>query len=147
MRSLSRLLAAERIIWTGGDSKEEVLGRLVEAVVRTVPTIETDALLRTVLEREGLHSTGIGLGLALPHARLPMVKDFVVALGVHRGGLPFGSFDGRPVHILALVVGPTNKEDEYLKVLSRVSRFLRAQRDAVLSAADAAAVHALSLDY
>jgi len=147
MRSLSRLLAPERIIWTGGDSKDEVLGRLVDALVRTAPTMDAEALLRTVLEREGLHSTGIGLGLALPHARLTVSKEFIVALGIHAAGIAFGSFDGRPVHILALVVGPANQEDEYLKVLSRISRFLRAEKDAILSAADASAVHALSLNY
>lgn len=147
MRALSRLLAVERIVWLGGDTREEVLRRLVEALVRTAPSLDEEALYRTVLERESLHSTGIGLGLAIPHARLAGMRDFVVALGIHARGVSFGAFDGKPVRILALVVGPPQDEDAYLRVLSRTSRFLRAERDRILTAPDAEAVHTLALDH
>ena len=65
-----------------------------------------------------------GLKLAVTHAKLPGVKDFVVALGIHRRGLPFESLDDRPVHILVMIVGPNSQQEEYLKVLSRVTSFL-----------------------
>jgi PTS system nitrogen regulatory IIA component len=147
MRSLSRLLTEDRIVWLGGDSKEEVLRRLVDVVVKSQPALDGDRLFRSVRERESLHSTGIGLGLALPHARLAGLREFTAALGVHSKGLRFGSFDGKPVQIFVLVVGPANEEDKYLQVLSRTSKFLRAEREQILKADSASSIHALALNY
>ncbi len=66
-----------------------------------------------------------GLGLALPHAKLPGYKDFFIAIGVHPKGIDWGSIDGMPVRLIFLIGGPDNKQTEYLQLLSRLTTLMR----------------------
>jgi nitrogen PTS system EIIA component len=147
MKALSRLLTKERITWLESATKEEALRSLVELIATTAGLDEVDEIHQAILERERLLSTGIGLNLAIPHAKLNGVKEFVVALGIHRKGLPFESLDDKPVHLLVMIVGPNFHQEEYLKVLSRVTSFLKENREKILSLPTADGVYALTLDY
>ncbi|HET7624973.1 MAG TPA: PTS sugar transporter subunit IIA [Verrucomicrobiae bacterium] len=83
-------------------------------------------LLRALREREQLHSTGIGDGVALPHARnalIGLVDKPVVAFGRHAKGIPYGAIDGIPARLFFLLVAPT--VTQHLAVLARISRLLR----------------------
>ena len=147
MKALSRLLNKDRIIWLESGTKDEALRSLVEVLCRSANLEEVDDIYQAILEREKLLSTGIGLNLAIPHAKLPRVKDFVVALGIHRQGLPFESLDDKPVHILVMIVGPNTHQEEYLKALSRVTAFLKDKRESLLAHSTAEEVYALTVDY
>lgn len=147
MKSLSRLLSKDRITWLESPTKEEALHTLVELIARSAGILKADELYQAILERERLLSTGIGLNLAIPHAKLPGLKDFVVAMGIHRHGLAFESLDDKPVHILVMIVGPNSQQDVYLKVLSRVTAFLKEQRENLLGLSSAEEVYALTADY
>ncbi|HLU49482.1 MAG TPA: PTS sugar transporter subunit IIA [Planctomycetota bacterium] len=147
MKSLSRLLSPDRIVWLNGSDKTECLESLVRSICQSAEITREDDVLQAILEREKLLSTGFGLGLAIPHAKLKIVRDFVVGLGVHKAGVDFESLDKKPVHILVMILGPSQQQDEYLKVLSRVTAFLRDNRDKLLSLESPDAIYELTLDY
>ncbi len=147
MKALSRLLTKDRIVWLESATKEEALRSLVEVIAKTANLQEPDRIFQAILEREKLLSTGIGLNLAIPHAKLNGVKEFVIALGIHRKGLPFESLDDKPVHLLVMIVGPNFHQEEYLKVLSRVTSFLKEKREKILALSTPEEVYALTLDY
>lgn len=110
-----------------GADREAVL----EELVQRIPAIagRPDArqtLLRALQEREQLYSTGIGDGVALPHARnalVGLVDDAVIVFGRHSAGIPYNSIDGAPAKLFFLLVAPT--VTQHLAILARLSRMLR----------------------
>ena len=113
----------------GGD-REAVLKELVGYVheLRDLPNAQ-HSLLEALKERESLHSTGIGDGIALPHARtalVGLVEKPVVVVGRHQAGIHYGSIDDKPVHLFFLLIAPT--VTEHLGIIARISRTLRNQK-------------------
>ena len=78
-----------------------------------------------VLEREQLMSTGIGKGIAIPHARSSSVKELKIALFILENDLDFDAIDGEPVKIIFMIAVPENLKEEYMRVLSSISNFCR----------------------
>jgi mannitol/fructose-specific phosphotransferase system IIA component (Ntr-type) len=116
----------------------EELVNQVSAIAKQPEARQT--LLRALHEREQLHSTGIGDGVALPHARnalVGLVDRPVVVFGRSAQGIPFGAIDGEPSKLFFLLVAPT--VTEHLAVLARLSRLLRdpSVRHQLLAVADA----------
>lgn len=108
-------------------SQDEVLAELVDQIpeIANHPH-ERETLLRALHEREQLHSTGIGDGVALPHARnalVGLVNHPLLVFGRRKEGIPFGCIDGNPARLFFLVVAPT--VTEHLGILARLSRVLR----------------------
>lgn len=118
-------LEASRVLDLSAQTKDEVLVELIDAAATSPAVEDRDALLAAVRERESKLSTGIGLGIAVPHARIDSVREFVVAVGRHARGLEFGSIDGRPVHIVVLIVGPREAKTPYLELLAQLSKRLK----------------------
>ena len=129
MRSLSRLLAPERIIWISGRTREEILSELAEIYEKDNGTVTKEEALKALLEREELNSTAIGLGLAVPHARIDKIRNFTIVLGIHHEGIDFDAFDDMPVHLFALIIGPASENDLYVQILARATRFLRDKKE------------------
>lgn len=119
-----------------------------DELVDLIPDIDVqpgarEKLLRALHERERLHSTGIGDGVALPHARnalVGLVGIPVIVFGRHAKGIPYGAIDGKPVQLFFLIVAPS--VTQHLAVLARISRVLHDPklRQNLLSAATAEAV-------
>jgi PTS system nitrogen regulatory IIA component len=86
---------------------------------------EEDEIVRVLAEREGLGSTGIGDGVAIPHGKVPGLREIVVAFGRSRSGVDFQSLDGKPVTLFFLLLAPDGKPGDHLKVLARISRILK----------------------
>ena len=147
MKSLSRLISPNRITWLDQDNKIDCLRGLVQCLSESEELGNEDSIFDAIMEREQLLSTGFGLGLAIPHAKLNIIDDFIVGLALHRDGVPFDSLDDQPVHILVMILGPDQKQDEYLKVLSRVTAFLKDQRESILSLEDNEELYKLTFDY
>jgi mannitol/fructose-specific phosphotransferase system IIA component (Ntr-type) len=80
---------------------------------------------RTILEREALTSTGLGYGLALPHARTDFVEKIQVVFARSQKGVDFEALDGNPVHFLFLVLAPARYADEYLKLICSISSLMK----------------------
>ncbi len=118
-------LAADQVIDLHAGSKDDVLVELVDAVARTDAVKDRDELLVAVRAREQILSTGIGLGIAIPHARIGSVNRFVVAVGRHAEGLEFESIDQKPVQIAVLIAGPKDTQKPYLELLAQLSKRLK----------------------
>lgn len=147
MRSLSRLLSPERIVWLSSRDRDAILTELAHVHTSLDDTIPFDETLRALVEREQLNSTGIGQGLALPHARIQKARNFSVILGLHKEGVDFDSFDGEPVHLFLLIIGPTTENDMYVQILARASRFLRSKAEDILVAETADEIYAMTLEF
>lgn len=130
-------LDASRVIDLDVNTKDEALMALVDAARGAPAVVDGDALLAAVREREAKLSTGIGLGIAVPHARIDGVGEFVVVVGRHARGLEFGSIDNRPVHIVVLIAGPREAKTPYLELLAQLSKRLKleAVRDQITAGA------------
>jgi mannitol/fructose-specific phosphotransferase system IIA component (Ntr-type) len=108
-------------------NRAEVLRELVSFIPEIAN--RTDAqqtLVRALEEREQLHSTGLGDGVALPHARnalVGLVDKPVIVFGRHPQGIPFGAIDNKPSQLFLLLIAPT--VTQHLAILARVSRLLR----------------------
>ena len=122
---LSDHLDASRVLDLDCATKQDCLAALVKAAATSDAVTDEQELLDAVVERESKLSTGIGLGIAVPHARIDAVERFVVVVGRHRDGMEFGSIDGRPVHIVVLIVGPREAKTPYLELLAQLSKRLK----------------------
>jgi len=107
--------------------RDTVLDELVNQIPQLARQPEArKTLLRALQERELLHSTGIGDGIALPHARnalVGLVDEPIVVFARHATGIPYGAIDGVPARLFFLLIAPT--VTQHLGVLARLSRILR----------------------
>ncbi len=125
---LSELLTADAIkLQLTSNERQAVLGELVDQIKQIAgQPAARNALVHALEEREQLHSTGIGDGVALPHARnalVGLVDHPILIFGRHDAGLPYGSIDNSPAKLFFLLVAPT--VTQHLAVLARLSRLLR----------------------
>lgn len=109
-----------------GDSKVAVLRELCHAVSVEGSGPDGEKILEAMLDREALGSTGIGQGVAIPHAKVPELEELRIALGLSKKGIPFDANDDQPVHLLFLIAAPVNAESRHhLQVLARLARMVR----------------------
>jgi mannitol/fructose-specific phosphotransferase system IIA component (Ntr-type) len=126
--AVSALLSPDAVkLDLAGQNRDAVLLELVDqiAVIADRPEAR-QTLLRALQEREQLHSTGIGDGIALPHARnalVGLVDEPIIVFGRHAEGVPYGAIDGAPAKLFFLLIAPT--VTQHLAVLARLSRILR----------------------
>ena len=85
---------------------------------------DSDVFFQKVYEREQESSTAMGLGIAIPHARLSSIKENFITIGRSRDGIPFDAPDGAPVHIIFLV-GVSSNQSQYLQIIQRISWLVR----------------------
>ena len=97
---------------------------------------DLQGLVDATMEREAEYSTGIGMGVGIPHAKSAVVKQPVVAFGKSNKGIEFDSFDGEPVYLVFLIAVPEKSDKEHLNILSTLSRALMHEevRDALMRA-------------
>ena len=107
--------------------REAVLRELVNQIPELASQPDArPTLLRALHEREQLHSTGIGDGIALPHARnalVGLVDHAIIVFGRHAQGIPYGAIDAQPARLFFLLIAPT--VTQHLAILARLSRLLR----------------------
>jgi nitrogen PTS system EIIA component len=111
-------------------NRDAVLSELVSLIPGLADRpADRETLVRALREREDLHSTGIGDGIALPHARnalVGLVDRPVIVFGRHATGIPFGAIDAQPAQLFFLLIAPT--VTQHLSVLARLGRLLRDPR-------------------
>lgn len=137
---LTDLLNTGRIkIPLHSSTKDDLLRELVDLAAEGAEVADRDEVLRAVMDREEVLSTGIGHGVAIPHGKSSSVRELVLVAGVTRGGVDFEALDGKPVHLFFLLVGPESAAGQHVKALSRISRLLRREsfRQRLIDAPDA----------
>ena len=99
-------------------------------------------LIAALIRREQQASTGIGKGVAVPHAHEDGIQRQLLAIGISPAGIDFGSPDGQPVHIIALLITPRKHQKQHMALLAALSQRLQQEevRQRLLQAADAAEV-------
>jgi len=117
--------------------KTGVINELVTPVAK-LARIEHKKLVRVLLEREQLGSTGIGGGIGIPHGKLKDMDSLILGFGLSRSGIDFESMDGKPTHVFFLLVTPENSTGLHLKLLAQISRLLKKEifKESLLKATD-----------
>ena len=105
--------------------KKSCLEEMVEFLFKNGVIVSVDNFFKAIMERENLMTTGIGKNVAIPHARSNLVKEIHIAVYILDNELEFNSVDGEDVKVIFMIAVPENKKDEYMKVLSGISNFLR----------------------
>lgn len=111
----------------GAAEKEGVIREMVQALLDAgaVEKGEFEGIVKAILKREELGSTGIGRGVAVPHTKHPSVDRLVGTVAVSSGGVDFDSLDGEKVHLFFLLVSPPDRPGDHLRALENISRQLR----------------------
>lgn len=119
---------------------EELAGPIAELTGLRHPD-----LVRVLMEREQLGSTGIGDGIGIPHGKIAGLDRMVVGFGMSRQGVDFDSLDGRPVHIFFVLVTPEQSTGQHLKLLARLSKMLKSDlfRKKLMTASSRDEIHAI----
>lgn len=122
---LNEILSEELIkVPLSGRVKKEVIEEMVEVLARAHRIKNKDEVLKAILEREALMSTGVGDGIAIPHGKAEGAPEIVAALGIAKAPVDFDAIDDKPVTLVWLLVGPPNQTGPHLKALSRISRLV-----------------------
>lgn len=108
-----------------GETKKEVIVELVTALKDGGAISNLEETVAVILEREKLGSTGIGDGIAIPHGKLKGIDGILCAFGRSMQGVDFDAVDGKPVHIVFLLLAPVDSAGLHIQMLSRISRILR----------------------
>jgi fructose-specific phosphotransferase system IIA component len=109
------------------DDKEGVIREMAEGLSRagSLADNQLDDIVKAILKREELGSTGIGRGVAVPHTKHKSVERLTGAVAVSREGVDFNSLDGEKVHLIFLLVSPPDRPGDHLRALENISRQLR----------------------
>ena len=106
-------------------TKDEALKELSTLIGKSEKISKKDVIYKALLERENLGSTGIGKGVAIPHAKTDAAESLTIAFGISREGVDFKSLDQEKVKIFFVFASPFKDSQIYLKVLARISRLIR----------------------
>jgi len=125
MIDFSKMIDESRIVDLKATTKEEALRELVDVLATSPEVTDKEELLRAMFEREKVISTGVGIEVALPHVKIPSIKDFVIAIGRSHKGIDFDSLDEKPVYIIVMIGANDKQASDYLKVLAQLVRRLK----------------------
>jgi mannitol/fructose-specific phosphotransferase system IIA component (Ntr-type) len=126
LTDLSAFVGVERVITlSGSPSKHQALLQLAEATSRHPAVKDRAAFLKAIFDREEVTSTGIGSGVAIPHARLTSISNFVITIGLCRRGVDFSAPDQIPTQVVVMIAGGEKDRTTYLRVLATVASRLK----------------------
>jgi nitrogen PTS system EIIA component len=123
---ITEILSADMVVpELTGSSKPQVLLELSRPLATKYRDLDLASITAVLAERERLGSTAIGDGIAIPHGKMPGVKQILGTFGRHRRGVDFESLDGRPTHLFFVLVAPEDSTSLHLKALAKVSRLFK----------------------
>ena len=124
-------------------TKQSIIKELAGFLATSYDDVDETRLVRILVDREGLASTAIGEGVAIPHGKLPTVKRIIACIGRARRGVDFDSMDGQPTFLFVVLVAPENSTGAHLKALARISRVFKDAdfRARLLAAEDAGSMY------
>ena len=111
-----------------GTSKNEIINELVDLAAKSKLVKDRDELYQAVVEREKLVTTGVGYGVAFPHAKTKAVKGILIAFGRSSAGVDFEAMDKKPVHLFFLIAAPEDAIGAHLNVMARLSYIMKSEK-------------------
>ncbi len=136
---LARVLVPQRVLILDSKTKKDALLALADCLGSAAEVKDRDALVQGIFYREELMSTGIGMGIGVPHVRLTSVTRPVMSAGLSRNPITdYQSLDGIPIHLIFMIAAGQNQHAEYLRLLSSLSLKLKDEklRNSLISAPD-----------
>ena len=125
---INEILTLESILAeVKANNKENSIEELAEFLCQNRAIADKSELVRVLLEREKLGSTGIGENVAIPHAKMKGLNQIIAAFGISKNGVEFDSLDQKPVNFIFVLLAPENATGTHLKALARISRLLKNQ--------------------
>lgn len=133
---LRDLIRPEDIVDLKATTKRDVLKELADLLTSHPNVLNCGVFLEAIYKREELVSTGVGVGVAIPHVKIPEVTDYVICVGRKKEGIEFDSLDGQPVRLVFMIGASDRQTRDFVKMLARVMRLLKegANRVALLEA-------------
>ena len=144
--AISNYLDERLVLFLNADTRDTALDQLIALLEKAGKLKDPRVFHDAILEREKIVSTGIGLGVAIPHAKLQGYDKFFIAIGIQpKQGIEWNALDNSPVRLIFMIGGPENKQTEYLKILSHLTMAIKNEerRKKLLKAYDAKDVIAL----
>lgn len=124
--AISDYLDENLVTFLHASTQKEALESLVDLLDKEGRLHDKQAFLNAILEREKIVSTGIGIGIAIPHAKLQGYEDFFIAIGIQKeDGIEWQALDGLPVRLIFMIGGPDNQQTEYLNILSMITTAIK----------------------
>lgn len=102
-------------------TRDEALETMIDAACATGKLAAKEPFYGAIIEREKIVSTGIGMGVAIPHAKLAGFDDFFISIAILSKGVDWNALDGSPVRLIFMIGGPDDKQTEYLQILSNLT--------------------------
>ncbi|GAK55929.1 putative PTS IIA-like nitrogen-regulatory protein PtsN [Candidatus Vecturithrix granuli] len=134
---ICKVLSLDRIV-VGVKNRDKIgiLQELLEVAATSGKIHNKEELLKSLLQREQIQTTGVGFGLAIAHAKSDDVEGVVLSVGLSEEGVDYDALDGKPAHIIFMLVSSPEKNTEYLSVLAKIARIFREEdfREAVMHA-------------
>lgn len=126
-------------------SKKEALREISMAIAKGHQVLDGDGVFNALLEREALGSTGIGDGIAIPHAKMDCLLETIVFFARSKKGVHFDAHDSHPVHLFFVMLAPSGTATSYLANLAKLSRFLKSEtvRSQLLQAGEPEELYAI----
>ncbi len=122
---LSHYMHPRLVVFLNADSRDETLQRLVHVIYQADKLKNEELFYKAIIEREKIVSTGIGMGAAIPHAKLPSYDQFFIAVGILQKPVEWNALDGAPVRLIFMIGGPDDKQTEYLQLLSNLTHAIK----------------------
>lgn len=124
--TISRYLDSRLVLFLEESTRDGVIAHMVDALDGAGKLIDKKQFHAAILGREKIVSTGIGIGVAIPHAKLSGYNDFFIAVGVLRKkGVDWSALDGQDVRLIFMIGGPEDRQTEYLKILSSLTQAIK----------------------
>ena len=117
-------------------SKTEVIKELIHTLKDVHKISDFDTVYDAVSAREDLGPTGLEYGIAVPHAKTPAVQNLTAAIGISPNGVDFFAIDGKPSHLIFLILAPPDQSGPYIELLAEIARMTRSNtfREMLISA-------------
>lgn len=123
---LGPFLHPERVVFLNGSpTKRDALLYIAEVTAAQFPPKDRAAFIKAIFDREDVTSTGIGNGIAIPHARLPSLPGCLISVAICLSGIDFASRDGKPVTLVVMIAARDRDRSEHLRVLASVASRLQ----------------------
>lgn len=122
---MSHYMHPDLVIFSQAETRDEALHQLVHHIYEKGKLAQEDAFYQAIIDREKIVSTGIGMGVAIPHAKLPGFDQFFIAIGILQKPVDWNALDGSPVRLIFMIGGPDDKQTEYLQILSQLTQAIK----------------------
>lgn len=121
MVKISKYLDKDLILFLNAPNRDTTLKMMVDQIDAVKKLDDKEHFYKAIIDREKIVSTGIGIGVAIPHAKLPGFEDFFIAIGILQKGVDWDALDGSLVRLVFMIGGPDDKQTEYLQILSSMT--------------------------